>query len=83
MTDYSMNRRTYRYFTGVPLYPFGYGLSYSTFVYSKLYFLTKIQAGAPNVVQVRLFNSGPFDGDEVRVRGCRVANCLQYYNMMS
>lgn len=65
MTDYSMASKTYRYFTGVPLYPFGYGLSYSTFVFSKLYFLPKINAGDPNVVQVRVFNEGPFDGDEV------------------
>lgn len=65
MTDYSMARKTYRYFTGLPLYPFGYGLSYSTFVFSKLYFLPKVNAGDPNVVQVRVFNEGPFDGDEV------------------
>ena len=34
--DYSMQGRTYRFFTGKPLYPFGYGLSYSAFEYSKL-----------------------------------------------
>ena len=35
-TDYSMARRTYRYFDGEPLFPFGYGLSYSSFAYSGL-----------------------------------------------
>ncbi|KAK7483297.1 hypothetical protein BaRGS_00025464 [Batillaria attramentaria] len=36
MVDYSMTGRTYRYFDGDPLYPFGYGLSYTTFSYSDL-----------------------------------------------
>jgi len=33
-TDYAMKGRTYRYFKGEPLYPFGFGLSYSSFAYS-------------------------------------------------
>lgn len=33
-TDYSMDNRTYRYFDGTPLYPFGYGLSYTSFEYT-------------------------------------------------
>ena len=35
-TDYAMKGRTYRYFTGTPLYPFGFGLSYSSFAYADL-----------------------------------------------
>lgn len=36
ITNYTMINRTYRYFMGVPLYPFGYGLSYTKFSYSQL-----------------------------------------------
>src|SRR6185312_2556997 len=34
--DYAMKNRTYRFFTGTPLYPFGFGLSYTTFTYKNL-----------------------------------------------
>jgi beta-glucosidase len=57
-TDYSMRGRTYRYFTGKPLYPFGYGLSYSNFQYSDL-------AVAGNHVTVRVTNTSSRSGDEV------------------
>lgn len=64
--DYSMNDRTYRYFKGKPLYPFGYGLSYTTFSYSGLTLpKNPIKAGDPLVMDVTVTNTGKRDGDEV------------------
>src|SRR5205807_8222488 len=64
--DYAMKNRTYRYFTGQPLYPFGYGLSYSTFDSSGLKFSNPtLQAGNPVDVDVDVKNTGKRDGDEV------------------
>ena len=64
--DYAMNNRTYRYFKGTPLYPFGYGLSYTTFSYSGLTIpKNPINAGDPLVVEVTVTNSGKREGDEV------------------
>ena len=64
--DYSMKNRTYRYFTGQPLYPFGYGLSYSSFDYSGLKFSNPtLQAGSPVDVDVNVKNTSKRDGDEV------------------
>jgi len=64
--DYAMNNRTYRYFTGQPLYPFGYGLSYSTFEYSGLKFSSAtLEAGSALEVAVDVKNTGPREGDEV------------------
>lgn len=65
-TDYSMKNRTYRYFTGKPLYPFGYGLSYTTFSYSGLTLPEKpIKAGDPLTAEVTVTNTGKRAGDEV------------------
>jgi beta-glucosidase len=65
-TDYSMANRTYRYFTGEPLYRFGYGLSYSTFAYSGLRLSRQtIAAGEPLDVAVDVKNTSSRDGDEV------------------
>jgi len=64
--DYGMKGRTYRYFQGKPLYPFGYGLSYTTFSYSGLKLPPKpIKAGDPLTADVTVTNSGKFAGDEV------------------
>ena len=64
--DYSMKGRTYRYFAGKPLYPFGYGLSYTTFSYSKLTAPSSaVEAGQPVVVEATVTNTGTRAGDEV------------------
>ncbi len=57
-TDYSMKERTYRYFTGKPLYPFGFGLSYTRFEYSD----ANVQG---DVATVTLQNTGAIAADEV------------------
>jgi beta-glucosidase len=60
-----MKDRTCRYFTGVPLYPFGYGLSYTHFQYTsgKLSTVT-LQAGHSLTVSAQVKNAGDRDGDE-------------------
>jgi beta-glucosidase len=64
--DYSMQNRTYRYFKGKPLYPFGYGLSYTTFSYGDLALpKAAIHAGDPMTVEVKVTNTGKREGDEV------------------
>jgi beta-glucosidase len=64
--DYSMGNRTYRYFNGEPLWPFGYGLSYTTFSYSDLTLpQTTLNAGAPVDADVTVTNTGKVAGDEV------------------
>jgi len=63
--DYEMTNRTYRYFKGKPLYPFGYGLSYTTFKYSDLALPTQaVAAGQPVVADVTVTNTGKVAGDE-------------------
>ncbi len=64
--DYSMKGRTYRYFQGQPLWPFGYGLSYTNFRYDALALpQTSLKAGEPLNVAVTVINSGRLPGDEV------------------
>ena len=71
--DYDITKgRTYKYFTGDVVYPFGYGLSYSKFKYSDL----KVKdAGDDVVVSFDVKNTGRYDGDEV----AQVYMCMPEY----
>ena len=64
-TDYSMKNRTYRYYTGKPLWGFGYGLSYSTFSYGGVKVPQSVQAGEPITATVAVKNTSSRAGDEV------------------
>lgn len=64
--DYAMEGRTYRYFRGTPLYPFGHGLSYTRFEYGGLRLdADAIRADGHLRVQVDVANAGSRAGDEV------------------
>ena len=64
--DYAMKGRTYRYFDGTPLYPFGYGLSYTRFAYSALQVPeSPVHSGDPLTAKVTVTNTGKLAGDEV------------------
>jgi beta-glucosidase len=65
-TDYNMLGRTYRYFKGDPLYPFGFGLSYTKFSYGNLKLSTnKVKAGDELKITAEVRNVGELAGDEV------------------
>ncbi len=65
-SDYSMKSRTYRYFSDKPLYPFGFGLSYTSFTYSGIKVpSSSIKAGYPVTIEGDVKNAGPAVGDEV------------------
>jgi len=64
--DYRMENRTYRYFKGTPLYPFGHGLSYTRFTYSDLKLdRDRVKTGGRMRVTVKVKNTGARAGDEV------------------
>jgi beta-glucosidase len=63
--NYDMTGRTYRFFTQEPLYPFGYGLSYTSFSYSDLTMPVTVVAGDKVPVKVKVTNTGKTAGDEV------------------
>ena len=63
--NYDMEGRTYRYFRQDPLYPFGYGLSYTNFTYSDLNLPKEAKMGDKINVSVKVTNAGDRNGDEV------------------
>jgi beta-glucosidase len=63
--NYDMQGKTYRYFSDVPLYEFGYGLSYTTFVYQIEKTPEAVTSGATAEISVKVTNTGKYDGDEV------------------
>jgi beta-glucosidase len=63
--NYDMAGKTYRYFTQEPLYPFGYGLSYTTFSYGNISIPASATAGEKVTVKVTVTNTGKAEGEEV------------------
>ena len=63
--NYDMEGRTYKYFKDEPLYPFGFGLSYTTFEYSNLQVPEKININESVKISVDVTNTGNMVGDEV------------------
>jgi beta-glucosidase len=64
--DYDMSNRTYKYFDGTPLYPFGYGLSYTNFAYAWDAVPKKVYKRSGTVeCSLKITNTGTMDGDEV------------------
>jgi len=63
--DYNLTSQTYRYFKGEPLFPFGYGLSYTSFQYDGLKVNKESPVGKPVNVTVSVKNTGKMAGDEV------------------
>jgi beta-glucosidase len=63
--SYDMSGRTYRYFEGEALYPFGYGLSYTTFRYTNMTVPAQVKKGASTKLAVTVKNTGIRNGEEV------------------
>ncbi len=63
--DYSMENRTYKYFGGEPLYPFGHGLSYTEFAYSGLDVAGTYTPGEDMTASVEVTNAGDMAGRDV------------------
>ena len=63
--DYNMTGRTYRYFKGEPLFPFGHGLSYTTFAYGDIQAPASAKVGETIKLSVPITNKGTMNGDEI------------------
>jgi len=63
--QYKLSAQTYRYFKGEPLYPFGFGLSYTSFAYGNLKVNNEFKIGDSVRVSVSVKNTGKVAGDEV------------------
>jgi len=63
--DYNMKGRTYRFMTEKPLFPFGFGLSYTHFDYGKVTLNKKVKAGESVKLVIPITNNGSLAGDEV------------------
>jgi beta-glucosidase len=74
--DYNMKGRTYRYFEGEPLFPFGYGLSYTKFEYSNMTIPNNIKTGDEIKISVEVKNTGKVTGDEVVQVYVKTPECL-------
>lgn len=64
-SEYNITSQTYRYFQGEPLYPFGYGLSYTRFEYSNLDLPKTLKKGESLKLRATLENTGELAGEEV------------------
>lgn len=64
-SNYNMEGKTYRYFRGEPLYPFGHGLSYTRFEYTNLRIPASVRAGEQIKISADVENTGARMGDEV------------------
>ena len=73
-----MENRTYKYFKGEPLFPFGYGLSYSNFEYSNLKISDKIAKNDDIIISVDIKNNSKYSGDEVvQVYGTHINDSIK------
>ena len=63
--QYKLSAQTYRYFKGEPLYPFGFGLSYTSFAYENLKVNSEYKIGDSVHISVIVKNTGKLAGDEV------------------